>query len=430
MMFVARNQDAFEPFRRAPRRRAVAEGQVEPEVVLDLSRLLSRILHPSPTGVDRVELAYARTLRRLIPDRLLFGAVHPTGLYGRLPAAEVERFLDATEARWEREGWHEQRVQTYVHSLAQCWALRPRPVCAPSRPRVLLQASPHHLHQPRVVAGKLARERARFVCLVHDLIPISHPEYARPNGQMLHRRRISTLATHADGLITNSRATLESLIARAGPALAHRPLRVAHLGIDTCAAPDARRTTPDTGYFVCVSTIEPRKNHLLLLNLWRSIVEALGPDQSPRLLLVGRRGWENENILDMLDRCELLRGVVHEFPRLPDQHLRPLLRDARAVLMPSFAEGFGLPVAEALAAGVPVLASDLPAHREAGGPVPEYFDPLDGVAWRSAVLDYFAPASERRRAQLARLASWRPATWDEHIETALALVEEVACAEG
>lgn len=399
---------------------------IHPEIILDLSRLLSRLLHPAPTGVDRVEMAYARTLHRMIPDRLRFGAVHPSGVYGRIPNAAVQRFLDQTEERWDRCGAKESKKDAWRIALDHAWALRPRPVPRGQTARILLQSSPHHLHQEKVVSGKLARERARFICLVHDLIPISHPEYARPNGSELHTRRIATLAAHANGLLTNSAATLESLLGRAEPRLLDRPVRVARLGIDAGQRPVTPKAWPGNGYFICLGTIEPRKNHLLLLNVWRSLVDALGPHHCPQLLLVGRRGWENENVIDMLERCDQLKGVVHELSRLPDQDVRSLLHGARALLMPSFAEGFGLPITEALTEGVPVIASDLPAHREAGGIVPDYCDPIDGVAWRNAVLDYYAPASQRRRAQCARLSTWQPVTWESHIEAALALAEEVA----
>jgi glycosyltransferase involved in cell wall biosynthesis len=105
-------------------------------------------------------------------------------------------------------------------------------------------------------------------------------------------------------------------------------------------------------------TLEPRKNHLTILNVWRELLARLG-QAAPRLILVGERGWENENILDLLERCRPLRGHVLEVAGLTTPAFKRLLKGARALLMPSFAEGYGLPVAEALAVGTPVLASDM-----------------------------------------------------------------------
>jgi len=184
-------------------------------------------------------------------------------------------------------------------------------------------------------------------------------------------------------------------------------------------------TLPDKPYFVCLGTIEPRKNHLLLLNLWRELV-ARRDGEAPALLLIGRRGWEIESTIDMLDRCPALRGIVSQRGPLSDNETAHLLRNARALLLPSFAEGFGFPLAEALALGIPVLASDLPALREIGGAVPEYFGPLDGAAWREAILDYSLEPSPRREAQLQRLARWRPPRWDDHFAAVDALIADLA----
>jgi len=90
------------------------------------------------------------------------------------------------------------------------------------------------------------------------------------------------------------------------------------------------------------------------------------------------------------------------------------LMGARALLMPAFAEGYGMPLAEALALGTPALCSDIPALREVGQGVPEFMHPLDGPAWRSAILDYCDDTSARRQAQMMRLKDWRPTSWEDH----------------
>src|SRR6202011_3047490 len=147
-------------------------------------------------------------------------------------------------------------------------------------------------------------------------------------------------------------------------------------------------------------------------------------DAVPRLVLIGQRGWETETAIDMLERCPALRGVVFERPNVPDVEAARLVQGAQALLLPSFAEGVGFPLVEALALGVPVLCSNLAALRENGGGVPEYLDPLDGLGWRSAVIDYALPWSPRRAAQLCRLSGWSAPSWQDHFAAVEALIAE------
>lgn len=399
----------------------IGNAAPDPEIILDLSRLLSRVLHPTPTGIDRVEMAYAREMLRMIPERLVFAAVHPTGSYGRLPRKTVLAFLDETERLWNGE-IVASKNHLRLGAAQKLLKLRPKsiPDAESGRQRVYIQASPHHLTKPDLLRKILTRERARFVCLVHDLIPIQYPEYARPGGAELHRQRMDTLGLYADALIANSAATRDALLAYFASSSRVPPITVAHLGTHVRTHGQSRSSPLDIPYFVCVSTIESRKNHMLLLQIWRRMAERKKPDDVlPKLVLVGRRGWEAENVFDMLDRCPGLEGHVIEASRMADGHVEDLIRGARALLLPSFAEGYGMPIAEALELGVPVICSDLPALREVGRDVPEYLDPLNGGDWISAVKAYALPASARRKAQMERLANWRPTSWGEHVATVL-----------
>jgi glycosyltransferase involved in cell wall biosynthesis len=411
---------------------ATALPAPSPAIFFDLSRLLSRAGRETPTGIDRVELAYAE---HLIAGGLdaEFGAIAASGRFGVLPPRTAQAYVAAIAAAWRGApgpGHPDRSVRSSAFRLrAQTlWrgerALYSRLRRARGHPIYLL-VSHHHLEKRRAIARLKERGGMRFICLIHDLIPIEFPEYALPGQAERHRRRIESAAALADAVIVNSAVTrnaFQPYLERAGRT---PPVLVAPLGIEPKPAPADLPPPIEAPYFVCVGTIEARKNHLLLLLLWRQLAAALGA-AAPRLVLIGQRGWEVETAIDLLERCPALQGLVFEKSGLPDSAVARLLTGAQALLLPSFAEGFGFPLVEALARGVPVLCSDIPALRENGGTVPEYFDPLDGPGWRDAILDYARPDSPRRAAQLRRLASWRPASWQDHFAAVDALIHEVA----
>ncbi|HEY1413871.1 MAG TPA: glycosyltransferase family 1 protein, partial [Rhodopila sp.] len=325
---------------------------------LDVARLMERACIGTLTGIDRVELAYAETLSALAPDRARFVMMKRwPGRLSLLPTAATRSLIGDIRRAWQ-DGHPRQCRGAAMRLLARAVAA---PVSPADPSAVYLLVSHRHLHRQAALSDALRRSRAAFVPLVHDLIPLEFPEYGRPGEAARHRRRIATVAALADGIVVNSAATAAALAPYVPPG---RPVHVAPLGIASPTG-DIAAEVDERPYFLCVGTIEPRKNHLLLLHLWRRLVARDG-NAAPRLVIVGGRGWENENVLDLLERSSVLRGHVTELGTVPDTRLTALLRGARALLMPSFAEGFGLPVAEAVAHGTPVLCSDLPALREAG----------------------------------------------------------------
>ncbi|MDG2527246.1 glycosyltransferase family 4 protein [Caulobacter endophyticus] len=390
---------------------------------MDISGLLSRWRQATPTGIDRVEMAYAQALIERDPERLAFGGLRPGGGYARFPTAVVRDYLEATQEMWALGEGGDGARRGRLAFLAML-DIRPTPGGAGRRPRAYLHLSPRGLERLRAYEAALKREHARMVTFVHDLIPLEHPEFVREGGAALFRRKLETLAKLSDGVLVNSQATATATSAHLARLGRQTMLRIAPLGVPSLA-PAGRRGRREKPYFVVLGTIEPRKNHLLLLNIWRRWVEQEGAEAAPDLVVVGRRGWENENILDLLDRSPVLGRVVDERGGLGDVATRSLVAGARAVLCPSFAEGYGLAVAEALQLGTPVIASDIAAHREVGGAAPDYLDPLDGPAWARALRDYAQPDSPRRRAQQARLADWKGAGWTEHFQIAFQLIEDV-----
>ena len=410
---------------------AAAAAVTRPTIVLDISRLAARAGMVTPTGIDRVELAYAQYLIA-VPRPACFVADFGWRGLAPLPRRAVERYVAAVAELW-REGsggrrrW---RVRTAALRLRLGSFGRDRRAGlaqlqqAAAKP-VYLLVSHHHLEKRRLFRTLKRRYGMSFVCLIHDLIPAQFPEYARPGQGKRHRRRVETAADFADAMIVPSSATGEALRPYLDRARRAPPVLAAPFGVEAANLAPATRTAPSRPYFVCLGTIEARKNHLLLLNLWRDLAAEHGPG-TPELLLIGRRGWEIENTIDMLDRCPGLRGAVRELSELSDGESARLIKDARALLLPSFAEGFGFPLAEALALGTPVLASSVAAMRELGAGVPEYLAPNDGTGWRTAILDYAADPSPRREAQLRRLADWRPPRWIDHFAAVESLIADLA----
>lgn len=262
----------------------------------------------------------------------------------------------------------------------------------------------------------VAASGVRPVYFVHDLIPITHPQYCRPGEADRHRDRMRTVLDTAAGVIANSQATIDDLETFARSESLPRPPAVAAWLGSALAGRPAITAEPDRPTFVVVGTIEGRKNHLLLLDIWARLADRLGAD-APRLLIIGQRGWEAAEAFERLDGDRRLRGYVVELGRCGDDELKAHLASARALLFPSHTEGFGLPLVEAMGLGVPVIASDLPAFREVGQGIPLFLDPGDSGAWESAILDFASPRSASRSAQVQRLRDYRPPDWSGHFRT-------------
>lgn len=369
-------------------------------LLLDVTRLIwRRWVGRFPTGIDRVCIAYLDRYRATAQ-----GVVQHRGLRRILSAAASDRLFDILQD--PRPTVRRQLAQFVARERLRA----SKRLAGLSRP--YLNVGHTALHDHHYLAWTKTAG-VRPVYMIHDLIPITHPEYCRAGEAERHSRRVRNMLASGVGIIGNSQATLDSLTAFAESEEMIVPSMIAApLGTDL-ERTDRHASAPDRPTFVMVGTIEARKNHLLLLQIWARLVRAHGP-AAPRLLVIGQRGWECEQVLDLLDRSEILRGTVVEVGCCTDAELNLHLRGARALLFPTLVEGYGLPLIEALASGTPVLASDLPVFHEIGQEVPDFIDPLDGPAWQAAIEDYARPGSEARIAQLARLARFSPPRWDDH----------------
>jgi glycosyltransferase involved in cell wall biosynthesis len=266
-----------------------------------------------------------------------------------------------------------------------------------------------NLDSPTMFLG-LNNLNVKIVVLIFDLIPIEFPEYVPAGHDAIHAKRLRNVIEFADTILCTSRQVAEGIRQIANewgyvlPTLSVVPIGWSR---PTNIAKPLKLERP---YFVVVGTIEGRKNHLLLLHIWRRLAKVSTP---PLLFIVGKRGWANGSVVDMLERCKVLRQHVVEHNNLSDPKLFSLLTEARALLFPSFAEGWGMPLVEALAMGVPVICSDLPVFRDVSQGCAEFIDPYDLISWEKAILDYAEPNSVRRQEALERLKAFKPPRWED-----------------
>lgn len=373
-----------------------------PRLILDVSRLIWRLWSDrQPTGIDRVCLEYVLRLG----DRSL--AMVQRGklcaVLDRPASARLFALLAGPRPRFFRL-----RLAVLLGT-----AVLTRRAC-PEAGSVYVNVGHTGLDNAALWQW-LRAHRLRSAIMVHDLIPITHPAFCRPGEAEKHRLRMSSVAAWADGVIANSADTRDSFLAFASDAgHAGLPIVVAPLGI----APPAdrgREPLPTEQWFVVLGTIEARKGHAFLFRVWDRLFARLGA-QTPRLYVIGQRGWEADEAFAWLDRPHRDRDRVVERNAVSDEQLIGLLKGARALLMPSLVEGFGLPVAEALALGTPVLATDLAVYREFAGDFPEYLPPLDEERWAAAIAACLDgnPAYHLRR---AAIADYSPPTWAAHFAT-------------
>lgn len=372
-------------------------------MLIDISRLLGRAGQGRlPTGVDRVILAYVARWGRQAQ------AVLQKGTWRRLvPQVESQDLFALVQNPPADFSWQLGRL--IARACVPPWPSQD------AKGRVAFYLGHSELDRPGF-AHWLHKTRQKPVFFVHDLIPITHPEYCRAGETQAHTQRMRLALQVGAGVVANSQATLDSLAVFAQQqALPMPPAVVALLAPAALPVPDVSKRPMAAPYFVVLGTIEPRKNHGLLLHVWRELVGLLGPD-APHLVVIGQRGWECENVVDMLERCSALGGHVHEVGRCSDAQLAAYLAHAQALLFPSFTEGYGMPLAEALMAGVPVIASDLPVFGEFAADVPQWVSPLDGMGWLRTVMAYTDSQHPERLAQLDRLRAWRAPNWDDHFE--------------
>lgn len=263
------------------------------------------------------------------------------------------------------------------------------------------------LHAPTLLVPPL--RGYRLVVTIHDAVPWTHPELLTPRGVAFHRRMAGRAARDADLVVVPS-AAVRTELAAVLPGLG--PVEVVPPGYSPSLLPPvdadvraARLGLPADGFVLTVATLEPRKGLDVL-------VAAMASQDGPPLplVVVGQPGWGGVDAGGLAATAGLSAGRLRLLGRISDADLAVCYQRATVAVMPSRAEGFGLPVLEAMAAGVPVVISSAPALVELGGDGVVTVPVDDAISLAHELAELVADAPRRER--LAAAGRARAADFD------------------
>jgi glycosyltransferase involved in cell wall biosynthesis len=280
-----------------------------------------------------------------------------------------------------------------------------------------------------VISQACGSAGARLIVLLNDIIPIQFPEWYKPQDVKRFRDYVNLAIRLADRFILTSRrvtADMEEYAAKLGMRLPE--LKQVPLGCESARKSKADGPLPhglETGrYVLFVSTIEPRKNHSLLMDVWRRLVaDETVANSGMKLVFVGRSGWMVDDVLAKLHgHPDYGKSLVH-LDNVDDGMLSLLYQNSAFCVYPSLYEGYGLPPVEALAYGKALIASTGGAIAEVVGPFGLCLDPLDVEGWEGAMRQWIK-SPESRAAYEAKAGEFVARSWEqagrETLEAALA----------
>lgn len=371
------------------------------ETFLDVTRLVSRAwTKRRSTGIDRVSEAYCRHLQSRAR-----AVVQHRGVVRILNIRDSSRFFDMLlnpPENFRRE---------FLRFASRVFPLSPSRIDGNGAIYINTSHTDFDLptHHQWVSDCDL-----RAVYFLHDLIPLTHPRLTSPHAVKRHLGRVQGALRYGAGAIVNTKATRSELAAFARRnRLAIPPVMVAPLAGGSFATGNTmNRVLPEKPYFVCIGTVERRKNYRMMLRIWDELEREYG-QACPQLFVFGQKGPQSEEILSEYHAKPQLHGLVRFLTDAKDCDIGPMMKGARALLMPTHAEGYGLPVVEALQMNVPVIASDIPSFREIGQGIPFLLDINEEAQWKRAI-GRFAFANHERDRQLRMMGRFEAPTWQKH----------------
>lgn len=270
------------------------------------------------------------------------------------------------------------------------------------------------------LAERLKSQGVGIISVIYDLIPITHPQFCDAGLVAVFHKWFDWISRTADGFICISATIQHQVEKEVTDRLGFEEAKKRwfdhfHLGSELDLArnkgiPDTKLVNAFSGHmptYLMVSTIEPRKNHAYLLDafdlLWKNNVPV-------RLCIIGKIGWKCEALITRIKNHPEINNKLFMFNQLDDTGLQYAYQHAKALVFPSFVEGFGLPIVEAMQRGLPVMASDIPVFKEIGSEFIAYFNLNDPNSLSTLIkrfeTEHVFPAEKP-------LADWNWILWKE-----------------
>jgi glycosyltransferase involved in cell wall biosynthesis len=286
-----------------------------------------------------------------------------------------------------------------------------------------------YLH--RVLALK-RRFGTRFVMTVHDLIPIYARETCDQGTARVFEEFLRRALRHVDHFLSVSENTAKDLYRYcASLGLPEPPVTVTRNGASfaefLAAGEHGGELRPDEvphRFVLFVATVEGRKNHRMMLEIWRALTAEL--DDSPYLVCVGRVGWKSESFIADLVETNYLNGKVILLQDISDADLRLLYSRCLFTVFPSMYEGWGLPVGESLAAGKVCVCSDRSSIPEVAGEFGVYIDIDDVDEARRVIGGLISDRAKLKRLEAKIRDRYKPDSWASVAEKVVAACRNAA----
>jgi glycosyltransferase involved in cell wall biosynthesis len=266
----------------------------------------------------------------------------------------------------------------------------------------------------------------RYCVIVYDLIPLRFPHFVTPRYDTFVAEYFGELVWLADCAMCISNAARAEWIEFCNSfGVETIPSHVFSLGCDLPS--QSVQPLPDSlhgkRFALYVSTIEPRKNHRVLYDAWDRCIRAGTVDpERDRLVFVGRVGWAVDDLMREMAANPSTRDTIVILNQVSDDVLARLYDECAFVVLPSFCEGYGLPVAEALGYGKPCISSDAGSLSEIGGDLVRRIEPKDTIGWSDAIGHFMASPAEIEDWSRRIKAEHRPVTWNDAAERFFSLV--------